>query len=179
MMLALRGTKPTPSLIRPRNEAQAEARRYSEGTKFWIDPSPVIVFGETKSFGTEVFKEPDVQRLRSPNNHRSCGLRGKGSRCSDLIRRLFAQRMTKEQSAVDRRVAAPYAMPHLGRRIGVWHRHPRFNNLRSTAGNYTAIRFAAQRSELSVGRFCSSSLKRRQPLSLQNLQVTIVRWQSA
>jgi hypothetical protein len=38
---------------------------YSEGEKFWIDPSPVIVFGETKSFGTEVFKERDVQRLKS------------------------------------------------------------------------------------------------------------------
>jgi hypothetical protein len=38
---------------------------YSEGKKFWIDPSPVVVFGETKSFGTEVFKERDVQRLKS------------------------------------------------------------------------------------------------------------------
>jgi hypothetical protein len=38
---------------------------YSEGKKFWIDPSPVIVFGETKSFGTDVFKERDVQRLKS------------------------------------------------------------------------------------------------------------------
>jgi hypothetical protein len=38
---------------------------YSEARKFWIDPSPVVVFGETKSFGTEVFKERDVQRLKS------------------------------------------------------------------------------------------------------------------
>lgn len=38
---------------------------YSEGKKFWIDPSPVVVFGETKSFGTEVFKERDVRRLKS------------------------------------------------------------------------------------------------------------------
>jgi hypothetical protein len=37
---------------------------YSEGKKFWIDPSPVVVFGETKSFGTEVFKERDIQRLK-------------------------------------------------------------------------------------------------------------------
>jgi hypothetical protein len=37
---------------------------YSEGKKFWIDPSPVVVFGETKSFGVEVFKERDVQRLK-------------------------------------------------------------------------------------------------------------------
>jgi hypothetical protein len=38
---------------------------YSEGKKFWIDPSPVVVFGETKSFGSEVFKDKDVQRLKS------------------------------------------------------------------------------------------------------------------
>lgn len=37
---------------------------YSEGTKFWIDASPVVIFGEAKSFGTEVFMEPDVQRLK-------------------------------------------------------------------------------------------------------------------
>jgi hypothetical protein len=37
---------------------------YSEGTKFWIDPSPVVVFGESKSFATESFKERDIQRLR-------------------------------------------------------------------------------------------------------------------
>ncbi len=37
---------------------------YSEGKKFWIDPSPVVVFGETKSFGAEVFKERDVRRLK-------------------------------------------------------------------------------------------------------------------
>jgi hypothetical protein len=37
---------------------------YTEGQKFWIDPSPVTVFGETKSFGTDVFKERDVQRLK-------------------------------------------------------------------------------------------------------------------
>ena len=33
---------------------------YSEGRKFWIDPSPVVVFGEAKSFGADVFKERDV-----------------------------------------------------------------------------------------------------------------------
>jgi hypothetical protein len=38
---------------------------YSEGTKFWVDPSPVVVFGEAKSFGADVFKERDVQRLKS------------------------------------------------------------------------------------------------------------------
>jgi hypothetical protein len=38
---------------------------YSEGRKFWVDPSPVTVFGETKSFGTEVFKERDVRRLKT------------------------------------------------------------------------------------------------------------------
>jgi hypothetical protein len=38
---------------------------YSEGKKFWIDPSSVVVFGEAKSFGTEVFKERDVQRMKS------------------------------------------------------------------------------------------------------------------
>ena len=37
---------------------------YSEGTKFWIDPSPVVVFGEAKSFGTEIFKERDVRRMK-------------------------------------------------------------------------------------------------------------------
>jgi hypothetical protein len=37
---------------------------YSEGTKFWIDPSPVVVFGEAKSFGADVFKDADVQRLK-------------------------------------------------------------------------------------------------------------------
>jgi hypothetical protein len=38
---------------------------YSEGEKFWLDPSPVIVFGETKSFGADIFKDRDVQRLKS------------------------------------------------------------------------------------------------------------------
>jgi hypothetical protein len=38
---------------------------YSEGRKFWIDPSPVVVFGEAKSFGSNIFKERDVQRLKS------------------------------------------------------------------------------------------------------------------
>jgi hypothetical protein len=38
---------------------------YSEGSKFWVDPSPVVVFGEAKSFGTDVFKERDVQRLKA------------------------------------------------------------------------------------------------------------------
>jgi hypothetical protein len=38
---------------------------YSGGRKFWIDPNPVIVFGEAKSFGTEVFKERDMQRVRT------------------------------------------------------------------------------------------------------------------
>ncbi len=38
---------------------------YSEGKKFWIDPSPVVVFGETKSFGKDVFKERDIRRLKS------------------------------------------------------------------------------------------------------------------
>jgi hypothetical protein len=38
---------------------------YSEGKKFWIDPSPAVVFGEAKSFGTDIFKEYDVQRLKS------------------------------------------------------------------------------------------------------------------
>jgi hypothetical protein len=38
---------------------------YSEGRKFWVDPSPVVVFGEAKSFGTDIFKERDVQRLKA------------------------------------------------------------------------------------------------------------------
>ncbi|MGQ0741940.1 MAG: hypothetical protein ACT4OG_06565 [Alphaproteobacteria bacterium] len=38
---------------------------YSEGTNFWVDPSPVVVFGEAKSFGTDIFKERDVHRLKS------------------------------------------------------------------------------------------------------------------
>jgi hypothetical protein len=38
---------------------------HSEGRKFWIDPSPVVVFGEAKRFGTEIFKERDVQRMKS------------------------------------------------------------------------------------------------------------------
>jgi hypothetical protein len=38
---------------------------YSEGRKFWIDPSPVVLFGEAKSFGADVFKERDVQRLKA------------------------------------------------------------------------------------------------------------------
>jgi hypothetical protein len=38
---------------------------YSEGKKFWIDPSPAVVFGEAKSFGTDIFKECDVKRLKS------------------------------------------------------------------------------------------------------------------
>jgi len=37
---------------------------YSEGEKFWIDRSPVAVFGEAKSFGMDIFKERDVQRLK-------------------------------------------------------------------------------------------------------------------
>lgn len=37
---------------------------YLEGRKFWIDPEPVLVFGETKSFGEEVFKQKDIERLR-------------------------------------------------------------------------------------------------------------------
>lgn len=37
---------------------------YTEGRKFWIDPESVVVFGEAKSFGAEVFKERDVQRLK-------------------------------------------------------------------------------------------------------------------
>lgn len=38
---------------------------YSEGTKFWIDRTPVVVFGETKSFGNEVFADKDVQRMKA------------------------------------------------------------------------------------------------------------------
>jgi hypothetical protein len=38
---------------------------YSQGKKFWVDPSPVAVFGETKSFGADVFKDRDVRRLKS------------------------------------------------------------------------------------------------------------------
>jgi hypothetical protein len=38
---------------------------YSEGKKFWIDPSPNVVFGEAKSFGEEVFKDRDVDRLKA------------------------------------------------------------------------------------------------------------------
>ena len=38
---------------------------YTEGQKFWVDPSPVVVFGETKSFGAHVFKERDVARLKA------------------------------------------------------------------------------------------------------------------
>lgn len=38
---------------------------YSEGRKFWTDPSPVVVFGEVKSFGTEIFKVRDIQRLKT------------------------------------------------------------------------------------------------------------------
>lgn len=37
---------------------------YLEGRKFWIDPEPVLVFGETKSFGEDVFKQKDIERLR-------------------------------------------------------------------------------------------------------------------
>jgi hypothetical protein len=37
---------------------------YSEGKKYWIDPQPVLVFGETKSFGKDVFKEMDLDRLK-------------------------------------------------------------------------------------------------------------------
>jgi hypothetical protein len=37
---------------------------YHEGKKFWIDPGPVVVFGESKSFGAEIFKERDIERLR-------------------------------------------------------------------------------------------------------------------
>jgi hypothetical protein len=38
---------------------------YSEGQKFWIDPEPVLVFGETKSFGKDLFKDADLDRLKS------------------------------------------------------------------------------------------------------------------
>lgn len=38
---------------------------YSEGKKFWVDPSPDVVFGEAKSFGEEVFKDRDVERLKA------------------------------------------------------------------------------------------------------------------
>jgi hypothetical protein len=38
---------------------------YTEGKKFWLDPSPVVVFGEAKSFGAEVFKDRDVRRMRA------------------------------------------------------------------------------------------------------------------
>lgn len=37
---------------------------YTEDKKYWIDPSPVVVFGETKSFGSEVFQEKDINRLK-------------------------------------------------------------------------------------------------------------------
>src|SRR5262249_42607509 len=32
---------------------------------FWIDPEPALVFGETKSFGEEVFHQRDVDRLKA------------------------------------------------------------------------------------------------------------------
>jgi len=38
---------------------------YQEGEKFWLDPEPVLVFGETKSFGEEVFLQRDIDRLQS------------------------------------------------------------------------------------------------------------------
>ena len=38
---------------------------YQEGKKFWLDPEPVLMFGETKSFGTEVFHQKDIDRLKT------------------------------------------------------------------------------------------------------------------
>jgi hypothetical protein len=38
---------------------------YTEGRKFWVDPNLVVLFGEAKSFGSEVFKDRDVQRLKA------------------------------------------------------------------------------------------------------------------
>ena len=38
---------------------------YQEGEKFWIDPEPALVFGETKSFGEEIFHQRDVARLKT------------------------------------------------------------------------------------------------------------------
>jgi hypothetical protein len=38
---------------------------YQEGGKFWLDPEPVLMFGETKSFGTEVFHKKDIDRLKT------------------------------------------------------------------------------------------------------------------
>ena len=38
---------------------------YQEGEKFWIDPEPALVFGETKSFGEEIFHQRDVDRLKT------------------------------------------------------------------------------------------------------------------
>lgn len=38
---------------------------YQEGEKFWLDPEPVLMFGETKSFGTEVFHQKDIDRLKT------------------------------------------------------------------------------------------------------------------
>jgi hypothetical protein len=38
---------------------------YQEGEKFWLDPEPVLIFGETKSFGTEVFHQKDIDRLKT------------------------------------------------------------------------------------------------------------------
>jgi hypothetical protein len=38
---------------------------YQEGEKFWLDPEPVLILGETKSFGTEVFHQKDIDRLKT------------------------------------------------------------------------------------------------------------------
>lgn len=38
---------------------------YTEGRKFWVDPNPVVVFGESKSFGSQVFKDKDISRLKN------------------------------------------------------------------------------------------------------------------
>ena len=38
---------------------------YQEGQKFWLDPAPMLMFGETKSFGTEVFHQKDMDRLKT------------------------------------------------------------------------------------------------------------------
>lgn len=37
---------------------------YREGQTFWIDPEPSLVFGESKSFGQEIFHQRDVARLK-------------------------------------------------------------------------------------------------------------------
>lgn len=38
---------------------------YQEGQKFWADPEPELVFGESKSLGANVFHQRDVDRLRA------------------------------------------------------------------------------------------------------------------